>query len=436
MKKSICIILTVVLLVFLAACTPAAEAPASEAPASEAPASEAPASEAPASEAPASEEPASEAPAESINIVFGFWGDSGEQDAYAEAIKGIEEAVPGVTVELAKYPTTSDFWNNLPGQIAAGTAPDIVASTNEGHMTYVTEGIFLPLSDYGIDTTGINPGAIDAWTYEGSLYGLPTTSAPAVFIVNMDMWEAAGLGELPTTWEEVYTAAQALTNDEQWGLCIDMAQAFATTQFVNSYGGSWGMGASINSPENVMALEYILKAFDEGLAVNPIDLSHTWDGETMSAGQAAMTPGGDWYVSWMAESAPDINYAIIPMPGGNGQHGSTQHVTALSVLNHTKNPEIAAKVVQYMAREDAQKAMGTLSTYQPSLLSLRDWYFEQNPILADTKDAGEVATDFAYPVQTTEFMNDLRTLFEENYKGGATKTAQEMLDELQEKYGI
>ncbi len=61
MKKVLCVILAVTVLVAaLAACTAPAAPAASEAPASEAPASEAPASEAPASEAPASEAPAAD----------------------------------------------------------------------------------------------------------------------------------------------------------------------------------------------------------------------------------------------------------------------------------------------------------------------------------------------------------------------------------------
>ena len=38
---------------------------------------------------------------------------------------GMEEAI-GINVEFQKYPTDADFWNNLPAQIAAKTAPDFI----------------------------------------------------------------------------------------------------------------------------------------------------------------------------------------------------------------------------------------------------------------------------------------------------------------------
>lgn len=372
---------------------------------------------------------------EPVKLVFGFWGDSGEITAYENAIKGFESVMPGVEVEIAQYPSTADFWTQLPGQIAAGTAPDIIASTNEGHMSYIVDGQFLPLDSYGNDVSGNVANAIDAWTYEGQLYAYPTTSAPGVFAVNMDMWKAAGLGELPTTWDEVYEAAKVLTKDDVKGLCIDMGvNPYHVTQYVNSYGGGWGGGSTINSKENVAAMDLILKMYAEGLVANPKDYGHSWDGETFAFGKAAMTTAGAWYVGFMAESAPDVNYAIIPMPGGNGNQGCSLHVTGVSVLSGTKNPEAAAALAYYMTREEAQKEMATVAGYQPSLLSLQDWYYEKNGGLAGTRESMNWASSFAFPIQASEFGTDLSAAFEEVQYNGGSKNAQTILDELAVKY--
>ena len=51
---------------------------------------------------------------------------------------------------------------------------------------------------------------------------------------------------------------------------------------MNSFGGGWKDGKAINSSENVAALEYIFKMFDEGLAVTAKDAGMTWDGEAVS----------------------------------------------------------------------------------------------------------------------------------------------------------
>ncbi len=412
MKKLICIGLSLVLAIgAFAGCGSASSATASSATAG-----------------------STSATAEETTIVFGYWGDSGETEAYQKAIEGIEEAVPGVKVELQHYPGTADFWSSLPGQIAAGTAPDIIAPTNEGHLSYITEGLFLPLSEYGFDMSGINPNAVDAWSYNGDLYGIPLSAAPGLFVINTDLWEAAGLGDYPTTWEEVYEAAKVLTTDEVKGLCIDFSQGYHPTQYMNSFGGGWKNGTDINSEANVQALDYIFKMYDEGLAVNPKDLGLSWDGEVFAANKAVMTTAGTWYIGMMKDAAPDTNYEIIPMPGANGKNGCSLHSIALTVLNNSKNPELAAKVAYYMAREDAQKASAEIVGTMPSQLSLSDWYFEQNPKMENAKVSLDWATSFGYPIQASEFQSDLVRAFEEVEYAGGTQTSKEILDTLAEKY--
>lgn len=386
------------------------------------------------SESTASSEPT----AESVTITFGFWGDSGEDKAYAAAIANAEAAVPGVTVELAQFPSTQEFWANLPGQIAAGTAPDFIAPTNEGHMSYIVEGLFLPLDSYNMDTSDVLPSALDAWSYNGSLYAFPTTAAPGIFVVNMDLWNAAGLGELPKTWDEVYKAAKILTAGDVKGICMNVSQNYHTTQYANSFGGGWGNGTTINSAENVAALDYIINMFKEGLAVQAKDLGLSWDGEVFAGGKAAMTTAGAWYNGFMAESAPDINFEVIAMPGGNGQNGCSLHTTGFAILNTSKNPEVAAQVAMHMARPDAQKEMANTAGYQPSLISLQDWYYTEykdGPKMASTRASLDTAVSFGYPIQSVEFETDLVRALDEIIYNGAATTSQEILDTLASKYG-
>lgn len=373
--------------------------------------------------------------ADVTTIVLGYWGDAGETEAYKKAAEGIEAAVPGVKVELAHYAGTADFWDSLPGQIAAGTAPDIIAPTNEGHLSYISEGLFLPLDSYQFDMSVFYPNAVDAWTYEGKIYGIPTTAAPGIFIVNKDMWEEAGLGEMPKTWEEVYEAAKVLTKDDVKGLCIDFSQGYHPTQYMNSFGGGWKNGTEINSQANADAFDYMFRMYEEGLAVNPKDVGLSWDGEVFAAGKCAMTTGGTWYIGMMKEAAPDVNYEILAMPGGNGQKGCTLHSTAFAVLNTSKNPDLAAQAAYYMAREEAQKATSELVGNMPSLISLSDWYFDTNPKMVQAKSSLEWASSFGYPISAVEFQNDLVRAFEEVEYAGKEADVKAILDELAEKYG-
>ena len=274
-------------------------------------------------------------------------------------------------------------------------------------------------------------GDAEAWTYEGKLYGIPVTAAPGLFVVNKDMWDAAGLGEMPKTWDEVYEAAKVLTKDDVKGLCIDFSQGYHPTQYMNSFGG-WKNGTDINSEANQHAFDYIFKMYKEGLAVNPKDVALSWDGEVFAAGKCAMTTAGTWYIGMMKDAAPDTNYEIVPMPGGDGHNGCTLHSIAFTVLS---NPELAAKVAYYMSREEAQKATAEIVGSMPSMLSLRDWYFETNSKMMEAKVSLDWATSFGYPVQSAEFQADLVRAFEEVQYAGGEKTSAEILGDPAAKFG-
>lgn len=372
---------------------------------------------------------------EGVTLTLGYWGSSGEDKAFAAAIEGIQEQFPQVKeIKLQQYPGMAEFYQRLPGEIAAGTAPDIVNITNEQHLQMIEQGLILPLDEYGLDLSALSETAVNVWKFDGKQYGIPTTAAPATFAVNDDLWQAAGLGEYPTTWDEVYEAAKALTKDGVVGLCIDIGNIFHPTQYMNAFGGGWKDGTAINSPENVAALEYIFKMFDEGLAITAKDAGKTWDGEVFAAGQAAMSTGGTWYVGTMEASAPDVNYTFIPMPGGNGNQGCTLHSYAYSVVKTTEDPELAAQVAAWLARPEYQKVNAEITGGRPSDPSVMDTFLELNPKLAVLSEYEENATGFGYPADAA-FQSDFTTAVEGVIYGGDTTSAQEILDRLAEQYG-
>lgn len=372
---------------------------------------------------------------EGITLTLGYWGSSGEDEAFAKAVEGIQEAVPGIKeIKLQQYPGVAEFYQRLPGEIAAGTAPDIVNITNEQHLQLIEQGLVLPLDDYGLDLSALSETAVNVWKYDGKQYGIPTTAAPATFAVNDDLWQAAGLGEYPTTWEEVYEASKVLTKDGVVGLCLDIGNIFHPTQYMNSFGGGWKDGTAINSQENVDALNYIFKMFDEGLAITAKDAGKSWDGEVFAAQQCAMSTGGTWYVGTMNEAAPDVNYSFIPMPGGDGNQGCTLHSYAYAVIKSTENAELAAKAAAYMARAEYQETNAEITGGRPSDASVMDTFLELNPKLAVLGEYETAATGFGYPADAA-FQTDFTSAIEEVIYGGADTTAQEILDQLAAQYG-
>ena len=373
-------------------------------------------------------------------LSVGVWADD-EGERLLAAFAGIEEAL-GIEIEIMRYPTDGDFWDNIPAQIATGTAPDLISCTNEHYLQYIQQGLFLPLNDYigngTISTEGISDSAMGAWTIDGQVYGIPYALNPGVFIVNNSMWKELGLGDdYPTTWDEVVEVCKEykdITGEPAW--CFNI-QEYHLTNLALSFGGGWDFGKTINSAENAAALQFIIDTYKEGYSVTPTELGLGWDGEVMMQQEALFSTGGAWYQPNFIANAPDVELKYLAVPSGNGADGNaTAHSAALVALKSTQAPEAAADAIGYaFANEGLFKAVVEVTQVVPANAGYFDLYRESFPDLAVLVDYLDSTEPFAYPAQSKEFADALVTLMQEAmFDENSTLTGQEIVDELAAKF--
>lgn len=374
--------------------------------------------------------------AKEITVKFGLWGSEKELATYTELSKNSEEMSPGLKLEMQTYPSSTDFWNQLPAQIAAKTAPDIVKLTNEGAYEYVEKGLFAPIDDWvkeaGLDLSAYADSAKEIWASGGKQYGIPISVVPAMFFINKDMWDEAGLGEYPKNWKEVKEAAIALTKDDVKGICINIME-YHFTNYALSFGGGWGNGKTINSDANVKALETIVDMYEEGVAISPSEAGYGWDGEVFANKKAAMSTGGYWYKGFLSESAPDINYVVIGMPEGTTK-GCTSHSDGWVVLKDAPEKLAAVKASYYLTRDEALEVIMKDVGINPSKPSLSSAYFEVNPEFKAIESMVPYAKDFGYPADTMKFIDLLVPSMQEKILAGSDKSVKEILDEVQSEF--
>lgn len=252
---------------------------------------------------------------EAVTLTIGIWSDD-ESQRLEKAFEGIEDDL-GIKIEFLKYPSDSDFWDNIPAQIAAGTAPDIISCTNEHYLQYIEQGLFEPLTDYVdsgvISLEGTWEKAMDAWKIDNVVYGIPYALNPGVFIVNNSMWNEFGLGDnYPTTWDEVLDICKKVKEEHNMpALCLNV-QEYHLTNIALSFGGGWDYGKNIGAKENAEALQFLIDAYKEGYIVTPTELGLSWDGAVMIQQSALFSTGGAWYQASFASEAPDIELKYLP----------------------------------------------------------------------------------------------------------------------------
>ena len=355
-------------------------------------------------------------PESGVQLKIAFWGSSGEEQALKEAAVGLEKTVNGVSsVVWEQFPSVNEFYDTLPTQAVIGKMPDIVMLSNEEQKALIEAGILEPIEE--IPDSNLYIENISAeWMYQGKLYGLPSTAAPALFIINDDMWKKAGLLNYPETWEEVYEDAKVLKAHGFMPLCIEIGNLYHITQYLLSFGGGWDEGVNMNTEGNREALSYILKMFDEGLAVTEQDEGKSWSGEVFLDKKCAMVTGGTWYIGNLKE-APDIHYRILPVPGTDRGNEKTIHSYGFSVMNGSQNKEAAQEAVKYMTRKEAQEIRMRITGDCPSLVSLQDAYYDLYPQISFMCEDIKLTRSFEYPTDLT-VLDRVREKLEQRIYGG------------------
>lgn len=151
-----------------------------------------------------------------VQFYIPFKGSQGMDAMIAE----FNKTYPNVKIELNTYNNNSDGNASVNTAILAGEV-DVLASFGLNNTSKRWEaGMFYDLTDlceeYGIDL--VEQWGTDVYVPDETIYTFPCGGLSYYVAINMDAWEAAGLGELPTewTWDEFFAAAEKMTeyNDD------------------------------------------------------------------------------------------------------------------------------------------------------------------------------------------------------------------------------
>lgn len=194
----------VTLVLLLAACAGATPTAAPTATPTAAPTATATATATP-TDAP-SEEPSAEPtptpPPAAVEGTLTIWVD--ETRAPIMLQLGAEfEAATGVPVAVHQV-GFGDIRDQLQLRGPAGEGPDIIVGAHDWLGQLVVNGLVEPL-DLGAKADSFDSVALQAFNYDGQLYGMPYAAEAIALYYNTDL-----VPEPPTTWDELMQIAQAL----------------------------------------------------------------------------------------------------------------------------------------------------------------------------------------------------------------------------------
>ena len=318
-------------------------------------------------------------------LTFTTWGSESEETTFTALIEKFEADHEGVDIKLNVVPYDQMF-SNIDAQLSSGDAPDLFRVDYGNLGVYSSQGQLLDLSDYFSDDEAaeFTPAMWEAVSYDGKPYGVPHQTDVSALLVNTQMLADAGIdpATLPTTqddawtWEQfadVLTELRASLPDDKYPFVYNwqLGGAPRWLSWLFQADGSFldGTEPTIDSAEGTKALDFT-KSFFENRWVPPTSSTKgtVYADSLFTEGTAAIASIGSFLVPDI-DSLAKFDWTAVPLPrderaatdlGGN----------ALVATKDTKNPELAAEFLKFMASADAMSEFCANTNELPTRLDL------------------------------------------------------------------
>lgn len=269
---------------------------------------------------------------------------------------------------IVQQSSPSEYWTVLQTTLAGGTAADMFWVDQEHLPDLALRGALMDISEQvnvsdhpAAQLDDYFESAIDAFRFQGQLYGLPWIGMPVMLYINLDYLEEAGLSEEDVnnwTWEDFRSACIQLTRDangntaesadfdagsvRQYGFSIVPGWP-PVQQFIWQAGGDIisedGTQVLIDSPEAVEGAQFIAELANEARCTPAQSvISERGFGEMMNAGQVAMFMGG---AADDFERTEGMNIKGFLLPQGPVNRDSWAYIGGMGINSQAADPELA-----------------------------------------------------------------------------------------------
>ena len=371
--------------------------------------------------------------------VYQFGDGISDEDFWNEKFDAFEaEHNCVINVEIQ---TWSDYATNIYTGLLSDEGPDVVYVTETYDL--IDAGLLAPLDEYLTEEDFEKYVYLDQGAYnsEGQLCTFPMMAGnPCVIFYNMDMLEAAGITELPSTWDEFMDVCLTLkeANPDVW-------------PFISSWGATNGVSAmlagfwpfffqaggtvldeegnlNLDSEATLEALTYINSFKENGIFDDSIVSMDDPNGKFVN-GEAAIIINGTGNASTF--TGEGINWQCQLGLEGPGGLATNMSVDSLAISSYCEDKELAAELIKYMTSAEVMDDYHEQIYGMPSLTTDAT-YTEPEPF----QSMYEEYSDVMYAVPSYEGSATFADVFQQNVQGMlmGQLTPQEVIDESMTYY--
>jgi ABC-type glycerol-3-phosphate transport system substrate-binding protein len=357
---------------------------------------------------------------------FWFAGTTAQVAYMQAAVDEYNAAQSAIKINLVNTPESRE---RIATAIAGGQGPDLMWYNHNMPWFFGIEAVY-PLNDFitdpeiGIDPAQVFPASRGTVHYGGVVQAVPMRHSPGGVLINLDLFEEAGLSfaDAPKTWEEVEALAIKLTKRDgdtvtQWGI-VNGAVDWMLQEVNLSNGSDWvadDLSTYVTHPDRLVeGLEWWSSLLLEH-KVLPYPSGVTWAGvEALQVGSEAFVRGEAAMSGFhclcsaagFIDQNPDLNLAgvITPLgPSSNGQRIVSLGFDGIFVMADAADPREGYLFAKWFFEE---KSLGLVQlspgTVPSATAALDDEYFQNDPVLGygsvlEAMETAELRTFHVFP---------------------------------------
>ncbi|WP_159886643.1 extracellular solute-binding protein [Paenibacillus puerhi] len=323
---------------------------------------------------PASAEAAGPAASdEKVTIEYWQYVFPAKVDLVNKLIEDFQKLHPNITIKHTNFPY-DQYNEKVATLVPAGKGPDIINLYYGWLPKYVASGYLQPLPESAFSAAQIEKEFfpfVDSSKLNGKYYAIPTAVRTLGLFYNKDLFTKAGLdpNKPPATWEELVDYSKKLTQRDKNGELVVEGFTFQTNAqlphwfrdtLVHQAGGKdvsedrrkilWN-----ETPAGLEAFTYLV---DFGIKhkVGAKDF-YTNDITAFKGGFAALSVDGSFQLGGIAKDAPNLNYAIGPLPSHNGKKAAPASYWANAITKGVsgKKLEAATEFLKFLTSKEVQE---------------------------------------------------------------------------------
>ena len=347
-------------------------------------------------------------------------------------------------------PIPGNYSEKLQLMLGTNTAPDLFYLKGMVAPSYMSFQILNPLDELmaqepDFDKEDFFPFALEAFQQQGKQYGLPKDFNPYVLFYNKKLFREAGIDSLPTNWQELEAAANALTVDkdgdgktDQFGFIVEPVVEMVMP-FVYQNGGTFQHPdgrLGITDDAFVEAVDFYYGLYKNGVATIAQDQGVAWNGDAFGREIAAMAISGGWLLPFMKDNYPDVEYGMIPLPAGK-QKATVAFTTAYAMPKSTKFEANAWKIMNYLVGKEGMSDWTKTGVAMPTRRSVAEENgFYKHPTFKVFMESAEFAKPFQVQYSERGFEEIVVAFQAIFFTGKEPRKALEDIEEQIKKYRL